>query len=198
MNGFQGGMVWAFLISAFSTAGQLFIASRYVCSSNILIAILFTAFGWLGIKLYHIGLSKFCGGTGLFVTLTAMIGYYWFPFDFSYCSASWDALFSPISFIPLADYQKSNTISAIYRLAIIGEFSIFVPFFQYCLLGKFRNSNYLNLFFCFLVFVFMEGGQIFLPTRTFTLSDILLQTGISFATLIIIQKVNNLSEIEKK
>ena len=112
-----------------------------------------------------------------------MIGYYWSPFNFSLETFKDSFVFTVYQLIPLADYQRSHTFTAINRLLLSLEFSIVITLSLRQILKNVKYGDRLTLAICALVFTLMEGGQLFLPSRTFTFSDIILQTLFSAGTI---------------
>ncbi len=192
MSGFQGVMMWAILFSTAILTCQFFVESRKVCTSTIILAVIFAGLGWLGMKIYQSGVRIPVCLVGLFVTLFSMVCYFWFPFNFNLADTDCEFLFSPMQMIPLADYQKSNPLNSFYRLMTIGEYSIAVTFFLYGIFHALKYSSNIVLLTTASLFTLFEAGQLFLPTRTFTLSDIFVQIGISFAVLKLVQYISEL------
>lgn len=191
-------IAFTLVISAIAFTGQFFIQSRTLFVTDIFIAILGAAigclaFGWNSSKKRLI-VSTVC----LAAILTAMVGYYWTPFNFSMDAFKNDNVFTVYQLIPLADYQRSHTITAINRLLSSLEFSIVITLAMRQILGNVKYGNWLTLAISAFIFTLMEGGQLFLPTRTFTFSDIILQTLFSAGTLKTFSFFQNIPVITNK
>ena len=191
-------IVSALIISTILFLGQFFIQSRTLCVTDIVIAILAAAVGYFtfcpSLSRYRLFISISC----LIAILVAMVGYYWTPFNFSMNSFQNDNIFTVYQLIPLADYQRSHTITAINRLLSSLEFSIVITLSLHQILENVKYRNRLTIGICALVFAIMEGGQLFLPTRTFTFSDIILQTLFSVGTLKMFSFFQNVPVIANK
>lgn len=191
-------IAFTLVISAIAFTGQFFIQSRTLLVTDIFVAVLAAsigcfAFGWDSPKKRLI-VSTVC----LAAILAAMVGYYWTPFNFSMDAFKNDNVFTVYQLIPLADYQRSHTITAINRLLASLEFSIVITLAVRQILGNVKWGNRLTLGICAFIFTLMEGGQLFLPTRTFTFSDIILQTLFSVGTLKLLSIFQNIPVIPNK
>ncbi|MBR0239001.1 MAG: VanZ family protein [Thermoguttaceae bacterium] len=188
----------ALFVSTSLTLGQFFIQNRTLYATGILLAVLTAGAGCYASGLkeprWRLCVAIVC----LCAILTAMVGYFWSPFNFSMDAFRNDNVFTVYQFIPLADYQRSHTITAINRLLTSMEFSIVITLALQYILKNVRYKNLTTLAICAFIFTLMEGGQLFLPTRTFTLSDIILQILFSAGTLKVLSIFQNIPIVSDK
>ena len=190
--------VFALVISIVALSGQFFIQSRELYFSSVVLAILASTLSCFisGIKNSKIRLAGlFCG---LFAIIIAMVGYYWTPFNFTWGAFNSGKVFSVYQLIPLADYQRSHTITAVNRLLLSMEFSISITLILRTILGNSKSAALITISSCAALFTIMESGQLFLPSRTFTFSDIILQTLFSVGTLKCRDYFQNVTVIPEK
>ena len=99
----------------------------------------------------------------------------WFPFDFHFDGASWDRL-REISWVPFADYMRSSylytaqgTADKVMQFVVLGV-----------LLALIRRSAGIGAWATVaatgVLAVVFEAGQIFLPTRFCSVTDVLVET----------------------
>lgn len=176
-------VLFALGVSIILFIGQFFIQFRILYTTSILLAVLSAALGC------YISSASFSGSrfsisvVSLAAILVAMIGYYWTPFNFSLETFKDSFVFTIYQLIPLADYQRSHTFTAINRLLLSLEFSVVITISLRQIFENVKYGGRLTLAICALVFTLMESGQLFLPSRTFTFSDIILQTLFSAGTI---------------
>ena len=176
-------VLFALCVSAILFVGQFFIQSRILYSTSVLLAVLAAALGCFASSERFTGARFLISIVSLVAILVAMIGYYWTPFNFSLETFKDSFVFTIYQLIPLADYQRSHTFTAINRLLLSLEFSIVITLSLRQILKNVKYGDRLTLAICAIAFTFMEGGQLFLPSRTFTFSDIILQTLFSAGTI---------------
>ncbi len=168
--------LFALAVSLLLFFGQFFIQSRILYSTNILLAVLAAMLGCIALRMSSSGYSLAVSIVSFIVILVAMVGYYWTPFNFSLEAFKDSFEFSIYQLIPLADYQRSHTITAINRLLTSLEISVVITIALRHIIGTVKYGGRLTFGICAFIFTLMEGGQLFLPDRTFTFSDIILQT----------------------
>ncbi|MBR6434868.1 MAG: VanZ family protein, partial [Thermoguttaceae bacterium] len=180
-------LLYSALLSLFVSAvlfiGQFFIQSRILYATSILLAVLAAALGCFASNQRFSGYRLAISIASLIAILFAMIGYYWTPFNFSWETFKDSFVFTIYQLIPLADYQRSHTFTALNRLMLSLEFSIVITLSLRQVLKNVKYGGRLTLAICALIFTLMESGQLFLPSRTFTFSDIILQTLFSAGTI---------------
>lgn len=191
-------IVFTFVISTIAFVGQFFIQSKILNISYVFIAVLAAVVGWIVSRPYSSRNRLLIAIASLIAILVAMVGYYWTPFNFSVDAFKNDNVFTVYQLIPLADYQRSHTITAINRLLSSLEFSIVITLSLRQILANVKYGSWFTLSICAFIFILMEGGQLFLPTRTFTFSDIILQTLFSVGTLKILSFFENMPVISNK
>ena len=174
---------FALCVSTILLIGQFFIQFRILYATNIFLAVLAAAVGCFAASERFSGSRFSISVVSLIAIFVAMIGYYWSPFNFSLETFKDSFEFTIYQLIPLADYQRSHTFTAINRLLLSLEFSIVIALSLRQILKNVQYGGRLTLAICALVFTLMEGGQLFLPSRTFTFSDIILQTLFSAGTI---------------
>ena len=190
--------LFALCVSTVLLIGQFFIQSRILYTTNILLAVLASALGCFASSERFSGYRLLISTASLCAILFAMIGYYWSPFNFSLETFKDSFVFTIYQLIPLADYQRSHTFTAINRLLLSMEFSIVFTLSLRQILTNVKYGGRLTLVICAFVFTLMEGGQLFLPSRTFTFSDIILQTLFSAGTIKAVSFFQNIPVIPDK
>ena len=178
--------------------GQFFIQSRVLFATSILLAVLAALLGCYASSERFSGARLSISIASLIAILIAMIGYYWSPFNFSLETFKDSFVFTIYQLIPLADYQRSHTFTAINRLLLSLEFSIVITLSVRQILKNVKHGGRLTLVICAFVFTLMESGQLFLPSRTFTFSDIILQTLFSAGTIKAVSFFQNIPVISVK
>ena len=170
---------WSLTFSCLITFINVFVASREVYSSNIIMGIGFAILGYLCFCWSVTETrARILSAFGLAIWLFVLSIYYWYPFAFDFRHFDLSPLYSSRYLIPLADYQLSNPICAIDRLfsrfgnSLILSIIVCLTFSrQTC-----QTRNWAPILFCFILFALLESGQLFAVGRTFTLSDIIVQT----------------------
>lgn len=188
----------ALTVSILLLFGQFFIQSKILYATNIILAVLAAMLGCFAFRRsfsgHRLSISIVC----LSVILAAMVGYYWTPFDFSMDAFRNGNVFTVYQLIPLADYQRSHTLTAINRLLVSLEFSIVITISLRQILEKVKYGGGITLAISAIIFTLMECGQLFLPSRTFTFSDIILQTLFSAGTIKVLPFFQNMPVITVK
>ena len=117
---------------------------------------------------------------------------YWRPFDFQWNLGSALDRLAAVNWLPLADYEQQPGFSAVFN--ITDKTLLFLPLGLLLTLtipvarqGRSRHVVFLAVFATALLF---ECGQLFLPTRYFGVTDILIETfggwlGCRFAALLV-------------
>lgn len=172
-------LFWSIFMSVLTTFINIFVASREVYSSNIIIGVLFAFIGYLSF-LWATSESRVrgLGLAGLAVWMFVLAIYYWYPFNFNFQKVDWSPLYSTENLIPLADYQLSNPLSALERLFSRCGNSLILSLLVCSMLKQtiIQKRIWVPILLCFICFSILETGQLFVPCRTFTLSDIIIQT----------------------
>ena len=191
-------IISALIISTILFLGQFFIQSRTLYVTDIFISVLAAPIGFIVFNQKSRCYIRSISIASLIAILVAMVGYYWTPFNFSIDAFKNGNVFTVYQLIPLADYQRSHTITAINRLLSSMEFSIVITLSLRQILSNVKYGGWLTLAISALIFTLMEGGQLFLPSRTFTFSDIILQTLFSAGTLKMYSFFQNMPVISNK
>ena len=190
--------LFALSVSVILLFGQFFIQSRILYATNILLAVLSAMLGCVAFRMSSSGYSLAVSIVSFIAILVAMIGYYWTPFNFSLDAFKDSFVFSIYQLIPLADYQRSHTITAINRLLTSLEISVVITISLRYIIGTLKYGGRATLAICGFIFTLMEGGQLFLPDRTFTFSDIILQTLFSAGIIKVLPFFQNIPVISVK
>jgi glycopeptide antibiotics resistance protein len=167
---------------------QLFVLSRHVDATDIVTGALGVLAGWFvaGFMTYHdrhSRIARFLHGpsarTLAFAAWLGMIALiHWQPFDFhfdrSFLAARWRAL----SFVPFADYQSAPEYSAFDQ--ILQKIFYFFPFGALLasvpLVRSQRHAWILAAAAGAIVAAIFELGQLALPERYASISDVLVET----------------------
>jgi len=156
--------------------GKLFIVSRSFNIANVVSGWL-GCVGGLGIGLLsgkRENIEKLNWGIGLILLYIFYLG--WFPFDFNWrIEQIPDRLPSPLKLLPLYDYVMGGSLDHA-RLFVQ---SIFLPAMLVYLLkirfGWFKQDGYgvwAAAFFCAVLGILQEGGQLFLASRYPSATDV--------------------------
>jgi VanZ family protein len=165
------------LFALFLELGKLFIVSRSFNIANVLTAWIgcFCAI-WIG---WAVGgrvntrqkLEWSMGFIFLYLFYLA-----WFPFDFAWDYSRIQNVFSsPIRLLPLYDYAMGSTLNharlfvqSIFLLGVL----IYIIRIRFNWFEKRKTGIWLAAIFCGMLGFFQEGGQLFLPSRTPSATDI--------------------------
>jgi glycopeptide antibiotics resistance protein len=178
---------------------QLFVLSRYFESTDIVTGGLGVLVGWgLGIKhfqaepgdsLRNLGVadgqvartdrrSLGLAYGALVGWLTLMVFFEWQPFNFNFSSAEAARRLHAMSFIPFADYQQSPYLSAFDQ--ICSKTVLFLPVGALLAWVGFgprgRAGNFLVVVPAVLFTALLEAGQLFLPTRYASVTDVVIES----------------------
>jgi glycopeptide antibiotics resistance protein len=196
----------AMAVLGFAFAGlielmQLFVLTRYFDSTDIVTGGVGVLVGWrLGIvhskheQLYPPKGSWVVDRQGLAVrakTKSQAMAYWalagwlgllvlveWQPFDFNFSTSEAGRRLGTVSLVPFADYQQSDYLQAFDQ--ICSKTVVFLPFGALLAwLGfgpKGRGGGLLVLAPAILLTTALEGGQLFLPTRYASVTDVLIES----------------------
>jgi glycopeptide antibiotics resistance protein len=120
--------------------------------------------------------SRVLLGLAILVWLVALMNDYWRPFDFSFDSDRLASHLHRIEWLPLADSHHGNDVQAISHL--FDKVLLFLVLGVLCTMGLSNGLGRLTrlkvLAVIFLAALILEAGQLFLATRHFGITDILL------------------------
>lgn len=165
---------WSFLFALCIELLQMFVISRNVDTSDVLIGGLAVLAGWGITRLYQLQQNRMALHVALTLWIMAAMLINWSPFNFTTENVS--SQWARVTFIPLLDYQSKNYLSAFDDIA---HKSIFFMLFGtlISMLSRSAIRSSLAFFISGVASAIIEVGQLFVPGRTPSVSDILLGAG---------------------
>jgi glycopeptide antibiotics resistance protein len=177
---------------------QLFVESRHCDASDVITGALAVLGGWAASLAWSRNRAGFAvralDGRRLLllVWLGVLVVVNWQPFDFSFDLAFGQRRFREMSLVPFADYQRTATVHALDQL--LHKVLLWVPLGALLAVPAWRAGG-VNppvggstggitaparqgplVLAAFAVAICLEAGQLFLPTRYASVTDVLLET----------------------
>ena len=170
----------AFLAGSFAVVlefTKIMIVSRSMNAGNIITSWLGCSAGaFVGFLMQNRAVSQWKVTSGLVVLLVYLVYLAWQPFDFVWQTKMLTrAFFRPVQLLPFYDYAMGGKLE---QARLFVQSILLMAFFTYLVrikLGWFENSNHkimVAAVFSALLGLVLEGGQVFLPSRTPSMTDV--------------------------
>jgi VanZ family protein len=164
---------------------QLFVASRSCDATDVLTGGAAVLAGWLAVRAELLAATAWVG---------VLVYLNWFPFNFASLDAA-TARWQRLSWLPFADYLQGHYID-VMQMAVDKVMQFLVLGALLALSVRTRNKRALvtRLAAAALLAVVLEGGQLFLPTRYASVTDVLVQTSGAGLGLLLLSRLPSVGQ----
>jgi glycopeptide antibiotics resistance protein len=161
---------------------KLFVIDRYFYTGHLFVGTLGVMAGWCAIRAVRTGRFRFFPGpvwlaVAFILWLTFVVITTWQPFTFNFEATFVEVQWGKVSFIPFADYHRGEVYNAFDQF--FHKVLLYVPlgvFLSRLTVRRLKYAGILATILGLAVAAFFELGQLYLPGRYASITDILVET----------------------